>query len=127
MEIIRYRPEHRDALIAAIAVDPAWAMFTRQGAAERYAQRLRESVTYVALDGGRFVGYLRALLDDGFALYISELFVVPAMRGRRIGGRLMSRLKQDFAGLTVYALSDEDRYYEKLGHARVGSVFEILG
>jgi putative acetyltransferase len=125
MEITRYRPEHRDALIAAIGADPAWAMFTNAGAVDRYAQRLRDSVTYVCHDRGRFCGYLRALLDDGFALYISELFVVPAMRGRRIGGMLMSRLERDFAGLTVYALSDEDGYYERLGHARVGSVFEI--
>ena len=102
-------------------------MFTNEGAVDRYAQRLHDSITYVALDDGRFCGYLRPLLDDGFALYVSELFVVPAMRGHRIGGQLMSRLDRDFAGLTVYALSDEDSYYEKLGHTRVGSVFEIRG
>ena len=31
----------------------------------------------------------------------------------------------DYSHLTVYALSDEDAYYEKLGYRKVGSVFEI--
>jgi GNAT superfamily N-acetyltransferase len=68
---------------------------------------------------------LRALLDDGFALYVSELFVVPEMRNRKIGRTLISKVKSDFMNLTVYALSDEDAYYEKLGYRKVGSVFEI--
>ena len=67
----------------------------------------------------------KILLDDDFAIYISELFVVPEMSNRKIGRTLISKLRSDFSYLTVYALSDEDAYYEKLGYTKVGSVFEV--
>ena len=125
MNIYRYNREHENDLLSAIREDPNWDMFTNDAAAEKYRNRLLESITYVSYEGKIFSGYLRALLDDGFAIYISELFVVPEMRNRKIGRTLISRLKSDFSNLTVYALSDEDIYYEKLGYKKAGSVFEI--
>lgn len=125
MDIFRYEREHEDAVISAIKEDPNWNMFTNERAIENYKKRLCESVTYVAYENGAFCGYLRALLDDGFAIYISELFVVPECRNRAIGKSLIAKVKMDFMHLTVYALSDEDAYYEKLGYRNVGSVFEI--
>ncbi len=125
MEIFRYKREHEDAVIAAIKEDRAWDVFTNEKAIVNYRQRLCESITYVCYENGVFGGYLRALLDDGFALYISELFVVPERRNRAIGRTLIAKVKMDFSHLTVYALSDEDAYYERLGYRKVGSVFEI--
>lgn len=72
-----------------------------------------------------FCGYVRAILDEYFAAYISEIFVVPEWRNRGIGRALIAKVKVDFGHLTVYALSDEHAYYEKLGHKNIGSVFEI--
>jgi GNAT superfamily N-acetyltransferase len=125
MEILRYKREHEDAVISAIMKDPDWDMFTKENSVASYKERLLESVTYVCLENGVFCGYVRALLDDGFAVYISELFVVPEWRNRKIGRALVEKVKMDFEQLTVYALSDEDAYYEKLGYRNVGSVFEI--
>ena len=125
MEISRYKREHEDAVIAALKEDPNWDMFTEEQAVNSYKKRLIKSITYVCLENGVFCGYVRALLDDCFAVYISELFVVPEWRNRTIGRALIAKVKKDFGNLTVYALSDEDAYYEKLGHKNVGSVFEI--
>ena len=125
MEILRYKPEHEDAVISAIKEDPDWDMFTNERAIGNYRKRLLESITYVCYDKGVFCGFLRALLDECIAIYISELFVVPEWRNRSIGRTLIARVKMDFGHLTVYALSDEDAYYEKLGYRRVGSVYEI--
>ncbi|MES9936462.1 MAG: GNAT family N-acetyltransferase [Sedimenticola sp.] len=125
MEITRYKHEHESAVLAAIKEDPNWDIFTNDGAIDKYRKRLLESITYVCCESETFSGYLRALLDDGLALYICELFVVPEMRNRKIGRSLISRLKSDYSDLTVYALSDEDTYYEKLGYKKAGSVFEI--
>ena len=125
MEIIRYKREHEDAVLSAIKKDPNWEIFANEKAIDNYRKNLCESITYVCYDNGAFGGYLRALLDDGFAIYISELFVVPEWRNRAIGRKLIAKVKMDFRHLTVYALSDEDAYYEKLGHKRIGSVFEI--
>ena len=125
MEIFRYKREHENAVISAIEKDPNWDIFTNDRAIGNYRKRLLESITYVCYCNGTFGGYLRALLDDGFAIYISELFVVPELRNRTIGRTLIAKVKMDFRHLTVYALSDEDAYYEKLGYRKVGSVFEI--
>mgnify|MGYP001823195712 CR=1 FL=1 len=125
MEILRYRREHEDALISALEGDPDWDMFTNEKSIEGYKKRLIESVTYVCLENGVLCGYVRALLDEYFAVYISELFVTPKWRNRAIGKTLIKKVKMDFSHLTVYALSDEDAYYEKLGYRNVGSVFEI--
>lgn len=127
MEILRYKCEHEDAVISAITGDPDWDMFTNKKDVANYRKRLLESITYVCLDNGAFCGYVRALLDDYFAVYISELFVVPEKRNRTIGRTLIAKVKMDFGHLTVYALSDEDAYYEKLGHRNAGSVYEICG
>jgi predicted N-acetyltransferase YhbS len=127
MEILRYTHEHEEAVISAIKKDPNWGIFTNEKSIKTYKKKLLESVTYVCLEDGAFCGYVRALLDDCFAVYISELFVAPEWRNRTIGRTLIARVKKDFGHLSVYALSDEDAYYEKLGHRNVGSVFEILG
>lgn len=125
MEILRYRPEHAEAVLAAIAREPEWRIFTEAGVIDMYRRRLAESIAYVCYEGDAFCGYLRAILDDGFAVYISELYVRPEWRSRAVGRSLIARVRQDYSALTVYALSDEDAYYEKLGYARIGSVFEI--
>jgi len=125
MEILRYKIEHEEAVLSAIKEDPAWDIFTNDSAIDNYRRSLHTSITYVCYDSGDFCGYLRALLDDGFAVYISELYVTPKWRNRTIGRSLLSRVKMDFHCLTVYALSDEDAYYEKIGYKKIGSVFEI--
>lgn len=125
MEIFRYRREHEDEVISAIKEDPNWDIFTNEKAVDNYKKSLAESITYVCYENGAFGGYLRALPDDGFAVYISELFVVPEWRNRTVGRALIARVKMDFRHLTVFALSDEDAYYEKLGYRKAGSVYEI--
>jgi ribosomal protein S18 acetylase RimI-like enzyme len=127
MEILRYTREHEDALISALKEDPEWDMFTNEKTVTSYKKRLLESVTYVCLENGALCGFVRALLDDFLAVYISELFVASEWRNRTIGRTLITKVKTDFPHLTVYALSDEDAYYEKLGFRNVGSVFEITG
>lgn len=125
MEISKYKPEHEEAVLTAIKNDPNWDMFTNDDAIDIYKNALKKSVTYVCHDNSEFCGYVRALLDDGFAVYISELYVIPKWRKRKIGRLLLEHVKVDFSNLTVYALSDEDAYYEKIGYKKIGSVFEI--
>jgi len=125
MKILRYKREHEDAVLSAIKEDPNWDIFTRDDAIDNYRKSLHTSIVYVCYDEGAFCGYLRALLDDGFALYISELYVVPSRRNKNIGQLLIERVKKDHENLTVYALSDEDEYYIKKGYKKIGSVFEI--
>ena len=125
MKIFRYRLEHEEAVLSAIKGDPNWDIFINDDTIDNYKKSLIESITYVCYHNVNFCGYLRALLDDGFAIYISELYVVPEWRNRMIGRSLVAQVKIDFDRLSVYALSDEDAYYKKLGYNKIGSVFEI--
>lgn len=125
MKISAYAPRYEKDILTAIGKDPDWDMFTRDTAIDAYKKALGNDVTYVCHSGSDFCGYVRALLDPGFALYISELFVVPEWRNRNIGHALLEQFRADFPDLTVYALSDEDLYYEKKGYQKIGSVFQL--
>lgn len=125
MEISKYKPEYEDEILTAIKKDPDWDLFTNDDAIGIYRDSLKNSVTYVCHEKNELCGYVRALLDDGFAIYISELYVIPKWRNRKIGRSLLERVKIDFSSLAVYALSDEDAYYEKIGFKKTGSVFEL--
>lgn len=123
--ISKYKPEHENAVLEAIKKDPNWDIFTNDDAIGLYRDSLKSSITYVCHDDSEFCGYVRAFEDDGFAIYISELYVAPKWRNQQIGRSLLERVKIDFSNQTVYALSDEDAYYEKIGYKKIGSVFEL--
>ena len=125
MEILKYKPEHEEAVLAALKKDPDWGIFTNDDAIGLYKRSLKESITYVSYSKSEFCGFIRAFLDKGFAIYISELYVTPKWRNQKIGLSLLDRVKLDFSNLTVYALSDENAYYEKIGYKKIGSVFEL--
>ena len=125
MKITRYKSEHEADILSAIRNEPDWDLFTKDDAIDAYKRVLEKSITYVCYDDGEFCGYVRALLDDGFAIYISELYVLPGYRNQKIGRSMLKQVKVDYSSLTVYALSDEDAYYEKIGYKKIGSVFEL--
>ena len=123
-EILRYHPALETDLLALLSAEPQWADFTAADAIDRFRRALQASETYVCRVDGETCGYLRALVD-GFGIYVSELYVAPTHRDRGLGRQLLARLKQAHAAEAVYVLSDEDAYYEKLGFARVGSVYRL--
>lgn len=123
-EILAYRVEHEPELLALLAAEPDWREFMSAESLPRFCTALRDTLTLICLDDGRVCGYLRALVD-GFGVYVSELYVAPAARRRGHGRALLQHLRDAHAGQDVFVLSDEDAYYEKLGCARVGSVFRL--
>lgn len=123
-EILRYHPTLETDLLALLSAEPQWADFTAADAIDRFRRALEASETYVCWVDGETCGYLRALVD-GFGIYVSELYVAPTHRDRGLGRQLLARLKQAHAAEAVYLLSDEDAYHEKLGFARVGSVYRL--
>lgn len=125
MEITQYKPECEEDILSAIGEDPDWEMFTSENAIELYKKSLKNSITYVCYNNDEFCGYVRALLDDGFSVYISELYVIPKWRNHKIGQSLLERVCNEFSSLIVYALSDEDAYYEQKGYKKIGSVFKL--
>lgn len=125
LEIIKYQSDDEKSILEAIKKDPNWDVFTNDNAISSYRNSLKNSITYVCHHRSEFTGYIRAILDEGLAIYISELYVVPEWRNQKVGRSLLAKIKEAFPELTVYALSDEDAYYEKLGFKKIGSVFKI--
>jgi len=93
--------------------------------AEKYKLALESSVTYVAYQGGVLCGYSRSMNDCGFYIYVCNLLVKPAFRGKETGRKLMECIYKDNPDRVVYVMSDVDGYYEKVGYQREGSVFKI--
>lgn len=125
-KLSQYKAKHKKDIFSVIEEDPEWCILTKDELQKNtYARLLEKSVTFVAYSGEYFCGYIRAILDDGFAIYISELFVKPKYRNNKLGEQLILKVKENYDPITVYALSDEDQFYEKKGFKKIGSVFEI--
>ena len=108
-----YQPEHESDLIQAISLDSDWDEFTNKKKIDSYKAALQSNVTHVAYNRSAFCGFIRAIVDEGLAVYISELYVVPKWRKQKIGQLLVEHIVNDFPDIDVYILSDEDLYYEK--------------
>ncbi|NLX26618.1 MAG: GNAT family N-acetyltransferase [Lentisphaerae bacterium] len=124
VSIFRYGKNHESGLIALLKAEPDWNSFTGDNRIEGFKKALLEGETYICESQGRICGYLRAVVD-GLGIYVSELYVAPDCRNNGYGKALLERIKQKHPDRDVYVLSDEDRYYEKLGCKRVGSVFQL--
>lgn len=92
----------------------------------KYELPLKKSITYVALDGGKLCGYSRSIDDAGLYIWIIDLLVHQQYRGHSIGEKLMQCVLTDYPGQDAYVVSDVDKYYEKLGYKKEGSVFNVV-
>jgi ribosomal protein S18 acetylase RimI-like enzyme len=124
MAILEYGKCHEDELLQLLATEPDWGDFLAEGALERFKMALASSATFVCQSNNRICGYIRAIVD-GFGIYVSELYVAPPFRNRGFGGELLRRIGYEYRQADVYVLSDADKYYEKLGLKKIGSVFRL--
>ncbi len=102
-----------------------WSCYSAEAAFKKYKRALQSSLVYVAYEGDTLCGYVRCRNDDGFGIYVYDLLVEKAFRGRSTGRRLMEQVCTDFPSDTVYVMSGVDGYYAKLGYPREGSVFQV--
>jgi ribosomal protein S18 acetylase RimI-like enzyme len=127
MLIRKYEPGSDEAKVMQMLRDQGdeWKCYWTAEHCAKYRDALRNSITYVACENDEICGYSRSLDDCGFYIYVCDLLVKPAYRGRSLGRALMDCLCQDFPGQTVFVMSDVDEYYRKQGYRKEGSVFEV--
>ncbi len=126
MIIRRYTTEDETALFALMKNEGAeWEDYWGEENHSKYITALKHSITYVAVENNSLCGYCRCRDDDGYGIYVYDLLVDKAYRGKQIGRQLMARVCTDFSDDTVYVMSDVDGYYEKQDFTRAGSIFEV--
>ncbi len=126
MEIRRYTQADEAALMALIEGEGEdWACYWAPDAAENYKRLLMRSITYVAYEEGVLCGYSRAYMDGDLYIFVLDLLVTKAYRGRETGRQLMEQLYRDYTRHTVYVLSGVDGYYSKLGYQKEGSIYAV--
>jgi ribosomal protein S18 acetylase RimI-like enzyme len=102
-----------------------WASYYGDEVKEKYRKALKNSISYVAYENEVLCGYVRCRDDDGYGVYIYDLLVKKAYRGRAIGRKLMEEVCADYPEEIVYVMSDVDEYYKKQGYRRIGSIFVV--
>ena len=127
MSEIEYRtiqPEDYEA-VRRLLVEAGWAH--RVGDGERF-RRIAEGAdrTVVAFDGGRVVGFARALCDEVSNGYISTVAVAEDARGRGIGRELVRRVMGDDASITwvLRAGRGSRGFWEKMGFSASDAAME---
>lgn len=91
----------------------------------KYQNVLKQSITYVAYANHVLCGYSRSINDFGLYIWVVDLLVDKQYRGNSIGKKLMECLLAEYPNQDVFVMSDVDRYYEKLGYRKEGSIYKV--
>lgn len=125
MQIRKYNKMTDESRLMKMIDDEEGWDYANETLAEKYKVSLETSITYVACQDDILCGYSRSLNDFGEYIYVCDLLVMPAYRGKEIGRKLMECIYKDYPDQVVYVMSDVDGYYEKVGYKRIGSIFEV--
>ena len=125
LQIRKYnRKTDESTLMKMIDAEEGWD-YANEYLAEKYKAALETSITYVACQEGVLCGYSRSLNDFDTYIYVCDLLVSPAFRGKDIGRKLMECIYKDYPNQIVFVMSDVDGYYQKLDYMRIGSIFKV--
>lgn len=102
-----------------------WSSYYEGDGRVKYLKSLEQSISYVYVKDDQIIGYIRAIDDHGFDIYICDLLVNQNERGHHYGIELIQMIKKLYNNRDVYVMSDVDPYYIKAGYQKIGSVFEV--
>ncbi len=102
-----------------------WSSYCLGDGRTRYLESLIDSITYVKVKNEKIIGYIRAIDDHGFEIYICDLLVSKMERGNQYGFDLISLILSMNPHRDIYVMSDVDPYYLKQGYKKIGSIFKI--
>lgn len=126
IKIKPYRKRHDQILIDLIKYEgDEWKDYSDEDKKDLYILNCEKSITYLLFDDQTLIGYIRALEDYGYYIYICDLLIDQRHRGHGYGKLLIEHLKEKYPKHELYVMSDEDDYYHKQGFKKVGSIFKI--
>lgn len=124
---MEYRPAEKADFEAVREFLAANGWEKRVADAERFRKMIENaSRTVVAVNGGRIVGFARALCDDVSNGYIGTVVVAPDKRGHGIGGEMVKRLMGDDPDITwvLRAGHGSGEFWKKMGFAESSVAME---
>jgi GNAT superfamily N-acetyltransferase len=130
MQIRKYTPADSDNLFALIEREgEEWKDYwldSETSGRINYQKALDNSIVYLVFEADILCGYLRCHDDYGFGVYVQDLLVDKAYRGKDYGRLLMERVCRDFPDDVVYVMGDVPVYYEeKLGYEIEGKIYVV--
>lgn len=102
-----------------------WGDYWKGDGRPKYEKALTQSFGYLTYENEKLCGYIRCRDDNGFGIYIYDLLVDKACRGREYGRLLMEQVCRDYPESPVYVMSDVNDYYKKLGYETAGTIFVV--
>lgn len=126
LKIRPYRKRHDQILIELIKKEgDEWKDYTDPDKRDLYILNCEKSITFLLFLDDELIGFVRALEDYGYQIYVCDLLVDQRHRGHGYGKLLMEHLKKKYPNLDIYVMSDVDDYYQKQGYEKIGSIFKI--
>lgn len=124
--IRRYEEKDEQQLFALLEREgEEWKGYWQASGREKYKKAIKNSTVYLLLEGDLLCGYARCRDDDGYGIYVYDLLVDKASRGKEYGRLLMEQASRDFPDAPAYVLGDTYPYYEKLGYETEGIIYII--
>ena len=125
--IRKYTPGDADNLFALIKREgEEWKDYWCDAGKPKYEKAIAGSIVYLVFENGALCGYIRCRDDDGFGVYVYDLLVDKAYRGKEYGRLLMEQVCRDFYGSAVYVMGDVPEYYEGgLGYEIEGKIYVV--
>ncbi|HLK44096.1 MAG TPA: GNAT family N-acetyltransferase, partial [Thermoleophilia bacterium] len=106
VSIDRVGPEHADGVYALYA-EAWWAVDRSRESVVRMLEHTPVTTGLVEAASGRLVGFARALTDRTLVALVLDVIVASDLRGRGLGGRLMTELlaRPELSGLDYLELT----------------------
>ena len=122
--IRQYTAEDKDMLFTLIENEGEEWTYWQNAYRLQYEKALAECSIYLIFEGETLCGYVRARDDYGFGVYVMDLLVDKAHRGKQYGRLLIEEVCKNFPKDIVYVLGDVYPYYEgSLAYEIEGKVY----
>ena len=124
MEIRKYTKQDEQQLFDLMEKEgEEWICCWKEVGKPSYLKALEKDTTYVVICDDKLCGFMRCI--GSFTIYIDDLLVDKAYRGRDFGRHLMEAVCRDHPDKEVYVMSDVDEYYLTLGYVKAGTLFIV--
>jgi hypothetical protein len=126
IELIKYQEKHFDQLMILIKNEgDEWSSYTDSDKQDLYKFNLSQSIAYLLYKDDLLIGYIRAIEDDHYCIYICDLLIDKNHRSNQYGILMINHLKHEYSDKEIYVMSDVDEYYLKQGLEKIGSIFKV--